>query len=533
MTRKESTPEPSTAGNARDRMRTAAHPVFAERILEPIFEFGCRYHFRPLIDAHRAWLVMLAERGIVPADRVAAPILRALDELQAAGADALRPFDPAVEFYYLHMERALIARVEGGEAVVGNLNLGRTRPEPLNRMVMREALLRVLDHLLNVRRTLLDRGDAEAQTVMPGYTHLLHAQPTTLGHYLAALADLFARDTRRLLAAYETTDQCTLGCGAMSGTSLPVDRDRVRELLGFARLCENTIDSVSAADHVTESAAALAGVMSGIGRLAQDLYVWSSQEFAMIDVTDAFASPSSLMPQKKNALVLEYVRSRTARAVGDLAGCFAVLHNVGYMDSEEVELECYRPLFDGFALVEEALPTMQALLAAMQPDRELMRRRAAEGFSSVTALAELIHTKTDLSYRTAHRVVASAVRLAVERGLDATGINASLLNQAAAETIGAAIALDDAAIAQCLDPRRFIEQHAVIGGTAPREVKRMIASRRDQLSDDEGAIWARKEALAAGQTRLRAAAATIASSGLPPRPEVHPAGASSRPSARG
>src|SRR5436190_12610422 len=176
-------------------------------------------------------------------------------------------------------------------------------------MVVREAILRVLGDVLKTRRTLLDRAHAEAETVMPGYTHLLHAQPTTFGHYLAAVHDHFERDTRRLLAAYDTTDQCTLGCGAMSGTSLPVDRERVRELLGFSRLCENTIDSVSASDHVTETASALAGVMTIVGRLAQDLYIWSSQEFGMIDVTDAFASPSSLMPQKKNALVLEYVRS--------------------------------------------------------------------------------------------------------------------------------------------------------------------------------------------------------------------------------
>src|SRR5205823_3521831 len=125
-----------------------------------------------------------------------------------------------VEFFYLHMERALVARVAGGEAVVGNLNLGRTRPEPLHRMVVREALLRVMRSVIAARRTLLDRALAEADTVMPGYTHLLHAQPTTLGHYLLAIHDHLARDTRRLLAAFDATDGCTLGCGAMSGTSL-------------------------------------------------------------------------------------------------------------------------------------------------------------------------------------------------------------------------------------------------------------------------------------------------------------------------
>jgi argininosuccinate lyase len=497
---------------ARDRMRSAINPVYGKRILEGIFEFNSRHNFYTLLDAHRAWLIMLVERSIVPRDQ-ASPILRALDEIEKVGPDALRPFDASVEFYYLHMERALVARVAGGEAAVGNLNLGRTRPEPLHRMAMRDALLRVLDDVLATRQTLLNRADAEADTVMPGYTHLLHAQPTTLGHYLLAIHDHLARDTRRLLAAYETTDQCTLGCGAMSGTSLSIDRERVRELLGFERLCENTVDSVSATDHVTESAAAMANLMTLLARVAQDLYIFSSQEFAMIDVTDAFASPSSLMPQKKNALVLEYIRARGARTIGALGGSFAVMHNVGYMDTEDVEIEAYRPLFEQFMLVEEALPTMNALLAVMQPDRELMRRRAAEGFSSVTALAEAILTREKLSYRTAHRIVARAVLLAVEAGKDATGIDAKVVNQAANEMIGRVLSLDDKTIAAALDPHSFVAHHETTGGPAPAEVRRMAHHRRTHLDNDRAAIAERRRRMESARRALRTAAANAAAEG--------------------
>jgi argininosuccinate lyase len=497
---------------ARDRMRSPINPVYGQRILEGIFEFNTKHNFQALLDAHRAWLIMLVERAIVPAKQ-ASPILRALDDIEAAGPDSLRPFDASVEFYYLHMERALVERVPDGEAVVGNLNLGRTRPEPLHRMVMRDALLRVLDHLLDTRQTLLDRADAEADTVMPGYTHLLHAQPTTLGHYLLAIHDHLARDAARLNAAYQTADQCTLGCGAMSGTSLPVDRDRVRELLGFQHLCENTIDSVSATDHVTESAGALATLMSLIGRLAQDLYVFSSQEFALIDVTDAFASPSSLMPQKKNALVLEYIRSRAARTIAALCGSFTVMHNVGYMDTEEVEIETYRPLFDAFALVEEALPTMHALLQVIEPDRQLMYRRTTSGFSSVTALAEAVLVREKLSYRVAHRIVARAVLLAVEAGKDTTGIDANVLNAAAHEMIGRPLSLDADAIAQALEPRSFIAHHAVNGGPAPAEVRRMAAHRRQQLGDERAAVTRRRNHLETARHQLRAAAANLAHGG--------------------
>ncbi|HWB53865.1 MAG TPA: argininosuccinate lyase [Tepidisphaeraceae bacterium] len=490
------------AVGARDRMRVDPDATYAKCILEPIFEFNCKYNFYPLLDAHRAWLSMLAERKIVPVEQ-AAPILRALDQMQQEGPDSARPFSAAAEFYYLHVERALVKRVPGGEEAVGNLNLGRTRPEPLSRMVMRQKILSVIDMALKLRRTLIKRAEAEADTVMPGYTHLLHAQPTTLGHYLLAIQDHLERDTRRLLAAYETTDQCTLGCGAMSGTSLDVDRNRVRELLGFSRLCENTIDSVSASDHVTETASALTGLMSIVGRLCQDLYVWSSQEFAMIDVTDAFASPSSLMPQKKNALVLEYMRSRTARTIGSLAGSFAVLHNVGYMDSEEVELETYQPMFEAFTMVEETLPTLEALVSVMEPNRKLMRDRAAWGFSSVTALAEEIQTKKDVSYRTAHRIVARSVLLAVEQGRPAPGIDAAIVDQAAIEMTGKPVGFDNATISQCLDPVQFVDHHDITGGTAPSQVRSMAAGRRKRLESDGKSVAEKRQALATGEKLLR------------------------------
>jgi len=500
--------EQLTHTGARDRMRASPHVTFADNILSPIFEFNCAHYFDPLLAAHRAWLTMLTECRIVDRAKAAA-ILRGLDAVEAAGPDSMRPFDSAVEYYYLHMERALASRVPGGEAIVGDLNLGRTRPEPLSRMVVRAKLLHILALLLDLRETLLDRATAEADTVMPGYTHLQHAQPTTLGHYLLAIHDHLERDTDRLLAALAVTDRCTLGCGAMSGSSLPIDRDRVRQFLGFAELCENTIDSVSATDHVMAAASALASVMTAIGRLCQDLYIWSSQEFAMIDVTDAFSSPSSLMPQKKNALVLEYLRSRTARTVGSLASVFAVSHNVGYMDTEEVELECYLPLFECFTNTEQSLPTIAQVIRDMVPDRELMYERAAGGFSSVTALAEVIQNTQGVSYRAAHRVVARSVLLAVEEGKTANQIGAPIVNRAAQEMIGRTLSLDDETIHSCLAPRSFVEHHAGIGATAPDEVRRMAAERQQRLGADREKVEAREHAVREGERILSEAVGEI------------------------
>ncbi|HVC11080.1 MAG TPA: lyase family protein, partial [Burkholderiales bacterium] len=350
---------------------------------------------------------------------------------------------------------------------------------------------------------------------MPGYTHLQHAQPTTFGHYLLAIHDHLARDAERLLAAYDTVDHCTLGCGAMSGTSLDIDRLRVMKLLGFARLCENTIDSVSATDHVMQASAALTGAMNVVARFCQDLYIWSSQEFGMVDVSDAFSSPSSLMPQKKNALVLEYVRARAARTIGALTACHAVTQNVGYMDTEEVEIEAYLPLYDAFAVADEALPTIAALIPALQLNRDVMRARAAWGFSSVTALAEAIQTRQGLSYRTAHRVVARAVLMAVEQGGDASAINTALLDMAAREMIDRSIVMSGDDIARCLDPRRFVEQHKALGGTAPGEVQRMAASRRDALAASDAAIADRLRRIRHADQELRVAVAALLRAAAP------------------
>jgi len=498
-------PDRTAKGGARDRMKVPPDATFARHILEPIYEINARHYFHRLIAAHRAWLVMLAERRIV--DRAhAARILAALGEIEREGPDAARPFDASLDYYYLHIERALVARVEGGESVVGNLNLGRTRPEPLARMVLRDGLLDTIDMVLDLRRALIARAREEAETVMPGYTHLQHAQPTTFGHYALAIHDHLQRDTARLMAALDTVDRCTLGCGAMSGTSLDIDRERVMRLLGFPALCENTIDSVSATDHVFESAAALSTAMNVVARFCQDLYIWSSQEYAMVDVTDAFSSPSSLMPQKKNALILEYVRSRAARTVGALTGSFAVMQNVGYMDTEEVEIESYVPLYDALRLAHEAIPPITALVRALKVDRSLCRARAAWGFSSVTALAEALQTGQAMSYRTAHRIVARAVLMAVDAGKDATGIDSRLLAEAAREMTGRPVEMDDEAIARCLDPRRFVEQHRVVGATAPDEVRRMAGSREPAVETDEDDVRRRRERIQAADRELRTVA---------------------------
>src|SRR5215213_4690362 len=235
---------------SRERLEAPPGAVYTETILEPGYNFMLEHYFYPLVETNKAWTVMLYETGIIGEDSAGA-LLNAILTLEAEGPEALGEFDPRYEYFYSHMEHYLIDKV--GKEIAGDINIGRTRPEPLARMVTRRRILGILEELSALCATLLEIAERHAETVMPQWTHFQHAQLSTLGHYYVAIADALGRDVTRLMAAYRTTNECTLGCGALAGTSYPVDRELVARLLGFHGVRVNTIDAVSGGDHVLEA----------------------------------------------------------------------------------------------------------------------------------------------------------------------------------------------------------------------------------------------------------------------------------------
>ena len=457
---------------SRERLEAPPGEVYTETVLAPGYHFMLEHYFAPLVEVNRAWTLMLVETGIVerePGGR----LLGAFSALADEGPDALGPFNPALEYFYSHMEQWLNERV--GEEVAGEMNIGRTRPEPLTRMATRGRLLDTLDALAGLRATLLEIAEREAETVMPQWTHFQHAQLSTLGHYLVGIAEALERDSGRLLGAYATVNRCTLGCGALAGSSYPIDRALVADLLGFDGLRENTIDCVSSADHMLEAAAALAGMMVTLSRLCEDLYIWHTEEFDFVSIGDAFAGSSSMMPQKKNAYPFEYVRARAAQAIGDMTSAHAVLHNTNFQDIKDVEEEVVPPVFRSFSDASLCLRLLQGSIDSLEIRRERMLERAGAGFASATELAARIHRESDLSYRTAHRVVGNLVLRAFRHGRGARDVDAALVNESARELIGRELDLDDAGVRAALDPTAFVEAHDLPGGPAPRVVREAIA----------------------------------------------------------
>lgn len=467
---------------SRERLEAPPGETYTKTILAPSYEFMREHYFFPLVEVNRAWAVMLVETGMI-ADATGKYLLKVLDELWNAGPEAIGDFNPNHEYFYSHVEHYLTDRC--GEEVAGEINIGRTRPEPLARMALRRKTLALLDELGEFRRTLLEIADREKNTVMPQWTHQQQAQLSTVGHWLVGMENALARDWKRLAAAYQTTNQCTLGCGALSGSSYEIDRDRVAALLGFDGFQENTIDCVSSSDFALETVSAIGGMMVNLSRLCQDLYFWQTEEFGFVEIADEYAGSSSMMPQKKNAYPFEYVRARAAHAVGDMAAAFGTLHNTNFQDIKDVEEEVIYPVFHSLTEASRSLRLLKGTIETLTFKREKMFDEARRGFACCTELAALIHRETGLSYRTAHRIVGRAVLEAYKRGLDATGMDAHILKKAARAIGHYGFYISEETVRKGLDAERFVEAHDLPGGPSTAQVEASLKRAARSLDEDK------------------------------------------------
>jgi argininosuccinate lyase len=469
------------------RERLEGHPseIYTQMVLKPSYDFMLEHYFDALIETNKAWTVMLVEQEIIDSTS-AKELLGAIQALESDGRAGMGEFDPQVEYFYSTMERYLIKHV--GEDIAGDINIGRTRPEPLVRMVMRERIVAVGDDLLALRARLLDLAEEHAGTVMPIGTHMQHAQVATLGHYLMGMVNAFERDFERLRDAYRRSNYCTLGCGALSGSSYPIERNRVAELLGFQGIIENTNDCVGTGDYMLEASATLANMMITASRLCQDLYTWHTQEFSYISIGDEYSGSSSMMPQKKNPYPFEYSRILAAHAVGEMTSTFATLHNVNFQDTKDVEEGLAPPVFRSLHESSKTLRLLEGVLASLEVNPEVMLDQAARHFATCTELAAEIHRRSNLSFRTAHRIVGNLVLRALKQGKNATEVDAALVNVSARDITGHELDLDDAIIHKALHPATFVQAHQVTGGPAAEPMRKAIADGRKRLETDRGIL---------------------------------------------
>ncbi|MFB6072268.1 MAG: argininosuccinate lyase [Halobacterium sp.] len=444
----------------------------------------------------RAHVVMLAEQGIVGDDDAAA-ILDALADVEAAGFDAL----PDGEDVHEAIETAVVDRV--GRAG-GKLHTARSRNDEVAACIryrLREDLLAALDAVLALRGALADVADAEAETVMPGFTHLQPAQPTTVAHWALSYGGTLARDAARLLDAYDRANESPLGAAAFAGTTFDVDRERTAELLGFDGVVSNATDAAASRDFLLEAVGALASVAVTCSGLAEDVVFFANRGF--VELSDEYASTSSIMPQKKNPDTLELVRATAGDALGAYQGLASTLKGLPRAYNRDLQRATGHAWTAVDAVTDAAEVAAGAVATADWP-AEALAAAAGEGFSTATGVADAL-AAAGLPFRTAHEIVAlAAERIESGSGASETGADLDAVDAAAREVTGDALAdlADPGLVAAALDPVESVAQRDSAGGPAPAAVRDALADVLDDLEADQDAVVARENALAAAAEDL-------------------------------
>lgn len=302
--------------------------------------------------------------------------------------------------------------------VGGKLHTGRSRNDQVStdfRMFLRDAILEIVEKLERLRLGLIEVSEEHTDTIMPGFTHLQHAQPVTMAHHLMAYVAKFGRDSERLLDAFHRMNECPLGSAALAGTTYPIDRDMTSAALGFRKPTENSMDSVSDRDFVAEIAFCATLTANHLSSLSEELVLWSSQEFGFVEMDDRYSTGSSIMPQKKNPDIAELIRGRTGSSFGALVSILTTLKGLPLCYNRDLQ-EDKRPLMDSLQTVADCIDMMYSMVTTMRIDEERMVGVMDKGFINATDLADYLVTK-DIPFREAHGIVGAAVRYCISENI--------------------------------------------------------------------------------------------------------------------
>lgn len=467
---------------------------------------GTSHLFEKLIEYNKAHVVELHAAGIVSASD-ASKLLETLQWMETKGIEGFQ-LDPALEDLAPNMEGIVVSRL--GE-VGGRLLTGRARGEVTNvaiRLLLRDKFLQLLDELNGLRAAVLTRAGDHVDTVMPGYTHAQHAQPTTLGHYLACVAEAFETDFSRLQDTYKRLNESFAESGIGQGTAYPIDRHRVAESLGFDGLVENTRYALLCWDRTIEVLAQVAILAVNINRFSDDLFYWCTYEFGMVELADEYSATSYIMPQKKNPYVLEELAVIPGRAIAAFSQDAVRWNRVSFGMATHiggVKADPSRTV----AEVCAAARMLTGVVETLSIDEDLMRDRAGAHFTQASELADTLVREKGLSFRTAHRIIGTVVRGALAAGKKPVEIDVRMIDEAAIAVTGNPINLAADVLRRALDPVEIVQARKVVGGTAPAAVEASLSNRAARLALDKEWLAARQAAVGASRQRLEEAVGAL------------------------
>jgi len=447
-----------------------ATDAFVERFTASIgFDYRLYHHD---INGSIAHATMLAKVGVLTeAERD--QIITGLEEIRAEIVAGKFTWSVSLEDVHMNIEALLTQRI----GITGKkLHTGRSRNDQVAtdiRLYLRDEIDAIAKELTRLQQGLLQVAEANADTIMPGFTHLQTAQPVTFGHHLLAWFEMLQRDYGRLMDCRKRVNQSPLGAAALAGTTYPIDRAYTAQLLGFDAPTENSLDSVSDRDFAIEFAAFASILMMHLSRASEELVLWTSSQFSFIDLPDRFCTGSSIMPQKKNPDVPELVRGKTGRVYGHLTALLTLMKSqpLAYNKDNQEDKE---PVFDAIDTVKDCLRAFADMVPAIQPRKEKMYEAAKRGFSTATDLADYL-VRRGVPFRDAHEIVGKSVAYGVQTGKDLSEMSLAELQQFSSvieQDVFAVLTLEGSVAAR---------NH--IGGTAPAQVKAAVERARASISN--------------------------------------------------
>lgn len=472
---------------------------YKDNVLSDCFADAQRYFLDHYLDVDRAHVVMLAEQEIISPEE----LKLILGTIQNLDLDAMRSadYDGSVEdlFYFIQRE---ISTGCGDKDVAGKLHTARSRNDidvTIYRLYLRQQALQLIEDSCALHKVFLDLAASHHDSLMPAYTHTQPAQPTTIAHYLLAMAENTGRDVIRLRRAYENMNRCPLGACAITTTGFPINRERVSDLLGFDGPTRNSYGSIASVDYFTELLGAVSGTLINVGKYAQEFLLMAMMEFDVIRLPDGYVQASSIMPQKRNPVAIEHVRAIASKALGQVLGVLTSVHNTPFGDINDVEDDLQPLNFSAMRDASRAVSLLGHALAAAEFNLDLLRERAEANFITVTELADTLVRRESLPFSKAHAIVGDCVKQATEAGGD---VNFEILQSAAIARIGRPLALTPDDLAAALSAENFVRIRTIYGGPAPEETILAVAEQREALALSESWLGERRNHLTQANSRL-------------------------------
>ncbi len=422
------------------------------------------------IAGSKAHVEMLASCGIIPA-KTARAIKSELEKILKRIEAGKFKFTSSLEDIHMHIENEIIKAL-GDEGA--RLHTARSRNDQVNldtRLYLRSETTKIISGISKLQKALVFQAERNSDTIMPGYTHLQHAQPVLFAHHLLAYVEMFARDSARLMDCMKRINVMTLGSGAIAGTTLPIDRKKVAKALSFPDISANSMDSVADRDFECEFLACLAIFAMHVSRLCEDLVLWTSKEFSFIELADEFCTGSSLMPQKKNPDVAELARGKTGRIYGNLVALLTICKGLPMSYNRDLQ-EDKEPLFDSIDTVLKILSVLPPMIATMKANKGRMLAAARNPELMATDLAEEL-VKLGVPFRKAHERTGALVKWC--------NTNRIPLDKTPFVEMKKIIPEAEKGLLKIFDPSKSISKREITGGTGPRQIENRLVFWKNKL----------------------------------------------------